>query len=102
MDKLKECLNHLKNTISSEIHGVSKLEGDGKAKMCEDFCLDEDIRVYFNEYNLFFIAENDYAQMSPYLKSKDKVLELDIPGHNIYLSIYQYFNNNLLETYLNK
>ena len=74
MDKLKEVLKCLKNTVSDEIHLVKKLKGEKLEKICSDFCFDKDIRIYYTAYNLIFISQKDLDQVSPYLKSEDLVI----------------------------
>lgn len=100
MDKLKKVLGALKGAVSDEVHLVKKLKGKKLEKLCSDFCLDEDILIYYTQYNLIFINKTHLDQVSPYLKQKDLVLELNIPQSGVFMAIYQYFNSQLLETYI--
>ena len=101
MEDLKKCLKFLKQTVSEEVHNLKLLSGSELERMCENFNFDKDIKIYFNEYNLVFIVENDYLQMAPYLKKEDLVMMLDLPKGGVYMCIHQYFNSSLLEEYIN-
>lgn len=99
MKKLKDSFKHLKQALADELDDVKLLKGDKLNKLKDHFYF-EDINVYYNEYNLVFISENDLDKFRPYLKSEDMVVEVNIPKSNTFIAVYHYFNNAVLESYL--
>lgn len=100
MVQLKECLKHLKESVSHELNGVKKMKGDKLDTLIDILNLQGECNIYFNEFNIVFIDEYVHDQFGAYLRSKDLILKMEIKEHNTYLWIYQYFNNQLLSDYV--
>ena len=103
MADLKKIKNHLvalKESIHDSLSDLKVLENEALAEFKDIFSIEEEVDIYFNEYNIVLIDKISHDSIAPYLKEKDLVLRLEIPEHEINLWVYQYFNERVFNDYL--
>jgi hypothetical protein len=98
--KLKDCLGYVKGSITHELHNIKKMKGEKLETLIDILNLTGECDIYFNEFNVVFIDGHTHEQFGAYLPKKSLVLKMEIPEHNTYLWIYQFFNNQLLSDYI--
>lgn len=103
MDRLKEMLGHIKDGIKSEMVNIKKLKGKRFDRFCEIFHVPGDADIYYNDYNIILIDEDINNIVSSYVSKKEyKIMRVEIKEFNANIWVYQYYNDQLFETFLNE
>ena len=100
MDRLRDILRSVKSGINEEVSSLKKLKGSKLETFKDVFNLDEEVHLYYNEYNLIIIDDDLHEKLSYLFKKGALILKVEIPEHNSYLWVYQYFNDQIFESYL--
>lgn len=100
MDRVREALGHIKSAINIELKGLKKLRGSKLDTFIDVFNLPPDIELYYNTYNILFIDSELHDNLKSYFKRDSLVFSIEIPDHNTRIWVYQYFNDQIFESYL--
>lgn len=93
-------LKHIKESIKDELSGLKKLSGKRLSTFSDIFQVPEDSEIYYNEYNMVILDPELHELISSFTKKKNLIVRIEIPEHNSYMWIYQYFNDQLFDSYL--
>lgn len=100
MEKVKKTLKLVKQSVDQELKGLRKLKGEKLATFKDIFNLEDDIDLYYNEYNVLIIDPILHENLKSFFKKDALLVKIEIPEHNVFCWIYQYFNDQIFESYL--
>lgn len=100
MDGIRETLGILKDGIKRELDDLKLLKGEHFDRFYDIFNVPDDAQIYFNSYNIVINDPATHETLSPYLNQENLVIKVEVPEHNCYLWIYQYFNERIFVDYL--
>ena len=100
MGSIKESLSLVKDGLQEELAKVKRLKGKPLKEFKNVFDIEEDIDVFFNDFNIIITELETYQLLAPYLGEDTLVMKIEIPEHNSYLWVHQYFNKRIFNDYL--
>jgi len=100
MDKLNSVLKYIKEGIREELGSIKKLKGEKLDKFTDLLNITFDYTLYYNDYNMIITEPELHNVLFPYFKKEALILRVEIPEHNANIWVYQYFNDQLFESYL--
>jgi hypothetical protein len=98
--KLKNHLIALNESLKDGLAGIRPLQGKALEEFKDVFDIQDDVDIFFNDYNIVLIDPISFEAIKPYIKEESLALKLEIPEHDNYIWIYQYFNERIFNDYL--
>ena len=93
-------LGTLRECINVSLSDIKKLKDSALDEFKDIFSIEDDVNIYFNEYNIVVFDPVAHDAIKPYLKADNLVLRLEIPEFDCNMWIYQYFNDRIFNDYL--